>query len=144
MRSLDQVLSRLQDVRKNGKGYRARCPACGGSSHKLTVAEGDDGRVLLHCFDCSDTRAVLEAIGLQWRDVFPPRTWPETAEERQRVRKALRETAWPAALTVLAREATIVHIAARTILGGVGLSEDDHARLQLAHNRIAKAREVLR
>jgi hypothetical protein len=69
---LNDVLERLNGVQKSGEGWAAFCPAhndTGGRS--LTVSEGDDGRALVHCHkDCS-TREVIDAIGLDWKDMFP-------------------------------------------------------------------------
>lgn len=112
---VELVLQRLEGVRRSGNGWRALCPACGGRSHKLTIAEGDDGRALLHCFACNDTPAVLAAIGLRLADVMPFRAWPESPEEKRRARRAIREAGWSAAVGVLAREATVVQIAGRQL-----------------------------
>ena len=40
-------------------------------AHPLSVTEASDGRVLLHCFAGCDTIDVLQAIGLDWKDLFP-------------------------------------------------------------------------
>lgn len=64
------VLQRLDKAREHGAGrWMARCPAHEDRSPSLTVREVGD-RVLLHCFAGCETQAVLEAIGLQWRDLF--------------------------------------------------------------------------
>ena len=42
------VLAKLDGVKHNGVGYQARCPAHDGAP-SLTITEGADGRVLLHC-----------------------------------------------------------------------------------------------
>lgn len=141
---IEAIIQRLDGVKPDGKGYRARCPACGGQSRKLTIVEGDDGRALIHCFGCNDTRAVLDAIGLKWADIYPFRAWPESPEDKRKASRAMREAGWRSALGVLDYEATIVCIASGQILGGIALSIEDHDRLLLASNRIAKAREVLR
>lgn len=47
--SAEPLLQRLEGIQKQGNGWRARCPACGGMSRKLSVAEAGD-RVLVHCF----------------------------------------------------------------------------------------------
>jgi hypothetical protein len=140
---VELLLQRLEGVQKSGKGWRALCPSCGGRARKLSITEGDDGRALMTCFGCHDTRAVLAAIGLQWADVFPFRNWPESPEERRRTRRAIREAGWGAALSVLAREATVVQLAGRQLAGWGFLSEDDDARLAVAVERIDQARGVL-
>ncbi len=61
----------LTQARRAGPGrYMARCPAHGDRSPSLSVREGKDGRILLHCFAGCEKAAVLHAIGLTWRDLF--------------------------------------------------------------------------
>lgn len=68
---LDNLLTRLNKVRKNGKDYLACCPAHDDKSPSLTIAERDDGRVLLHCFAGCSADEVLGAVGLELKDVMP-------------------------------------------------------------------------
>lgn len=71
---LARVLGLLQGVKSlsNGK-YLAKCPAHGDKTPSLSIAEGNDGRVLLHCLAGCDTSEVLAALGLEYRDLYPPR-----------------------------------------------------------------------
>ena len=140
---VEAVLQRLEGVKIEGKGYRALCPACGGKARKLAIAAGDDGRTLIHCFGCNDTRAVLNAIGLRWADIYPFRAWPNNPEEKRKALHLMREVGWRSALNVLDYEATIVCIACGQMLSGNTFSYEDFDRLLLASARIAKAREVL-
>lgn len=66
---IDNVLNRLDSVRKNGKGYIARCPAHNDGRPSLTIKEVD-GKVLLHCFAGCTTEEVITSIGLTWKDMF--------------------------------------------------------------------------
>lgn len=68
---VDVVLSALDKVKKSGKGWLACCPAHDDRSPSLSISEGDDGRVLLHCYAGCDTRAVVESAGLKMADLFP-------------------------------------------------------------------------
>ena len=43
-----RVLSRVQ-AKPNGRGWMARCPAHDDRTPSLSIAQGDDGRVLLKC-----------------------------------------------------------------------------------------------
>lgn len=138
----EPLLQRLEGVQKSGNGWRARCPSCGGKSRKVAIAERD-GKVLLHCFGGCKAIEVLEAVGLTWADIMPPRTWPESPEERRQARRALREASWAAALSVLAVEATIVRLASAQLARWQQLTEEDDARLALACERIDKAAAVL-
>lgn len=140
---VEAILQRLESVKKEGKGFRALCPACGGTSRKLTIVEGDDGRALLHCFGCTDTLAVLNAIGLRWADVYPFRAWPKTRDEQRKDLRIMREAGWRSALGVLDYETVIVCVAYAQIIDGNPLSIEDHDRLLLAGKRIASAWRVL-
>lgn len=138
----EPLLQRLEAVQKAGKGWRARCPSCGGRSRKLSVTESD-GRVLLHCFGGCKAIEVLESVGLSWSDVMPPRHWPETAEERRKARRAIREAGWASALSVLTLEAKIVQLAAHELSSVGGLEPVDIARLGQAVERIDHCANVL-
>ncbi len=70
--SLQNVLSRLAGVRKCGDGHEARCPAHDDQHASLSVALGDDRRVLLHCHAGCAPVAVCKAMGLRLGDLFPP------------------------------------------------------------------------
>jgi hypothetical protein len=142
--ALGALLHRLEGVKRSGRGYRARCPSCGGKSSKVSIAETDTGAVLLHAF-CGCTPAdVLGAVGLPLAALFPVRLRPSTPKERRAARRACREAQWGAALDVLVFEGTVVLIAGRQLAGGEPLNADDGKRLALAVSRIEHAREVLR
>jgi len=141
---LGAVLSRLDRPKRAGRGYAARCPAHEDRSASLSIAAGDDGRVLLHCFAGCSTDTVLAALGLQPRDLFPPTLRrAHTPEERHAVWRASREAAWAAALGVLGREAAVIEIAAGLLATGEPLSVEDLARLRVACERVQSARAVL-
>jgi hypothetical protein len=70
-RPLDLVLARLQGVRRNGHGYESPCPACGDRKTHLSVREAEDGKVLVKCFKDCLLEDILDAIGLEKRDLFP-------------------------------------------------------------------------
>lgn len=138
------LLSRLDGVRKAKEGWRANCPNGHAKSRgSLAIGEADDGRILLNCFNCHDTPAILGALGLELADLYPERIRDPSPEARQRAREAFKRSSWAAALGVLGREAGVVLLAARDMMGGAVLSADDMARLTLAEGRIQRAREVL-
>lgn len=143
--SADILLSRLQHVRSTGPAsWRADCP--NGHQHargSLAITQADDGRVLAHCFACSDVHGILSAVGLELADLYPERIKDPSPEARQRAREAFKRNGWAAALRVLSREATVVLAAAWMLRNGRTLTADDGARLTLAMQRIDRAREVL-
>lgn len=138
----EPLLQRLQAVSRAAKGWRAVCPVCGGRSSKLVVAEVPE-RVLLHCFGGCPPAEIIAAVGLRWADLFPPRQWPISPEQRRHATRAIREIAWRAALDELVREATIALVAARKLHACWALSEADDARLALAVERLHHAKGVL-
>lgn len=140
--SAEPLLQRLEGVAKAGKGWRARCPACEGRSRKLSIAESD-GRVLIYCFAGCKAIEVLEAVGLGWPDVMPPRHWPDTPEERRRARRAIREAGWASALSVLTLEAKIIQLAAHELATVGGLEPVDITRLDQAVERVDHCANVL-
>jgi len=79
--AIENMLSRLERVRRVGNGWMARCPAHEDRSPSLKLAVGEDGRVLVSCKVGCKTEDVLDSLGLAWRDLFdqsgsPPRQVP--------------------------------------------------------------------
>lgn len=142
---IDLLLGRLERVRKSGRGWTAKCPAHEDRTASLSVAIGDDGRVLAHCFAGCAAAEVASAAGLTLADLFPKRpTADMTFAERAALREHGRQAQWRAALNVLGLEAKIVQIYGRDLLAKRTPTDDDTERLILACNRIDDAREVLR
>ena len=137
------LLARLEGVQKTGNGWRSMCPACGGKSRKLSVCEGDNGTLLVTCFSCHDTPAVLAAVGLTIADLFTDRIRDQTPGGRREARRAFKQTAWAAALSVVGREAKVISIAGYDLAAGLVLSKTDADRLALAIDRVDAARDVL-
>jgi putative DNA primase/helicase len=69
----EKVLSRFPDARKSGTGWSARCPAHEDRSPSLSISEGNDGRVLVHCHAGCSAEAVCTKAGLSLRDLMPER-----------------------------------------------------------------------
>ena len=137
------LLAHLQGVRPSGNGWSARCPAHEDRLPSLSVSEGDDGRALVHCFGGCEVAGVLAAVGLTLADLFPERI-RDCVEERRHAAVARKRIAIDAAVGTLAREGTVVAIAARMIESGEPLTLDDIARVTVAAIRLRNAREVLK
>lgn len=71
---------------------------------------------------------MLEAVGLTWADIMPPRP-ARSPEDRRRMRQAMREAGWASALAVLALEVKVALVAGRQLTRWRCLSEEDDARL---------------
>lgn len=130
----EALLSRLEKVRQRGADqWSARCPAHDDKGPSLSVKELSDGRVLIRCFAGCEVGAVVEAVGLEMTDLFPPRQIDGGASPLRRPRLL------PAgqALELLADEALLVAVAAWNVSHGIELTEQDRARVLQAAARIA-------
>ncbi|MSU78421.1 MAG: DUF3987 domain-containing protein [Gemmataceae bacterium] len=68
---IDKVLSAIGDYKRSGKSYQARCPAHEDTSAGLSISAGEDGTVLVKCHSGCNAEAVVTALGLTMRDLFP-------------------------------------------------------------------------
>lgn len=77
MPKIDDDKSRLEriadlfDAERNCDGWRACCPAHDDNTPSLSINEGKDGRILIHCHAGCETKEVLEKVGLSMRDLAP-------------------------------------------------------------------------
>lgn len=134
---LDLLIARLEGVKRSGKGYVARCPAHEDRTPSLSLREGDDGRVLLHCHGGCTTAAVVAALGLSMADLFPPSDRPCRPAPAPGVsRKELQDAAQ--------FEKAVLFFIKADARKGKAISPDDFQRGQVARKRIALAREVLK
>ncbi|MEP6898696.1 MAG: hypothetical protein ABI870_09210 [Rhodanobacter sp.] len=127
-----------------GKGWRARCPAHGGKSASLAIAQGDNGTLLLHCFAGCQAHEVLAAVGLQVGDLFVRKDLRSMSPaERSQLRQAALLPRWRAALEVLTHEAHVLLIAANKIGDGFELDDDELTRIRVSALKVFDAQEVL-
>ena len=61
--TLQVVLRRLTGVRRSGEAYSARCPAHSDQHASLSVALGNNGHILYHCFAGCTDEAIRAAVG---------------------------------------------------------------------------------
>lgn len=86
--TVEEFLGRLERVKRNGTGWRARCPGHDDTNPSMSVSEGDDGRVLVKCWAGCTAEAIVAALGLEIRDLYPrggggasyPRRTPATVQ----------------------------------------------------------------
>jgi putative DNA primase/helicase len=91
MTPIELVLSKLEKVRKQGKGFIAQCPAHDDGKQSLGVTEADDGRVLLKCYAGCETALVCRAMGIEFKDIFPDRKQAEKKQGRKSKGRIVRE-----------------------------------------------------
>lgn len=74
--SAGDVIQRFHGVRRTRRGWSAQCSGHDDRENSLSLAIGDDGRVLVNCFAGCSARAIVAAVGLQLRDLFPDGSSP--------------------------------------------------------------------
>jgi hypothetical protein len=134
--SLDNLLSRLSKVRKNGNDYVACCPAHDDKTPSMAISEKDDGIILIHCFAGCSVDEILGAIGLEFHDIMPDnvgfhRRKPEKVPFNSRD-----------VLTCVRFESGLVALAAFNIANGIEMLPADKERLLLAAQRLNEAAEL--
>jgi putative DNA primase/helicase len=67
---IEEVLFRLENVKKTRNGWSARCPCHKDRKSSLAIALGEDGRVLLYCFAGCAFNNILGALGLEASQLF--------------------------------------------------------------------------
>jgi uncharacterized protein DUF3987/Toprim domain-containing protein len=67
---VEKLITRLR-AKRSAKGWRARCPAHDDREPSLSIDEGADGRALVKCWAGCTLDAVLLALGLTKKDLFP-------------------------------------------------------------------------
>ena len=84
--SIEQIIPKLEYCTKTHNGYEAKCPAHDDERPSLAISSGRDGRILLYCHGGCSLDDVLQALGLEKRDLFPQpqtrstRTWRREAK----------------------------------------------------------------
>ncbi|MGE0481269.1 MAG: hypothetical protein AB7Q17_12430 [Phycisphaerae bacterium] len=68
--ALARVLARFDGVQAQAKGYAARCPAHADDRASLSIALGEDGRVLLYCHAGCTVAAICAAMGVGLGELF--------------------------------------------------------------------------
>ena len=135
MTPVELMLSRLQKVKGRNGSWTACCPAHNDKGPSLAIREADDGRVLLHCFAGCETLSVVQALGMDMTDLFPPdnkrRDYP--IEGKPKLKPAFYASDL---IRILAFEALVVSICASDLRKGKALSDEDNERLKVAQQRI--------
>lgn len=129
---INNILSKLERVRRTGPhAWLACCPAHDDQRPSLAICKTDDGKMLVHCFAGCAVHEVVEAIGMEISDLFPPRQNHGKPERRP----------FPAtdALRAVTFEALVVAAAGTAMLAGEPFGPGERERLMLAVNRIQSA-----
>lgn len=71
MNPIDKVLSKFPDAKECNGGWRTLCPVHGDRDPSLSIAVSNSGIVLVKCFAGCELKSILEAVGLEIKDLFP-------------------------------------------------------------------------
>lgn len=79
---IHELLEKLEKVRISREHqWQACCPAHDDRTPSLSIALGDDERILLHCHAGCDSRDILKELNLKMKDLFSkPPTPPKEVE----------------------------------------------------------------
>ena len=58
-----EFVTHLQGVKTTSKGYSARCPSHDDRNNSLSIAEGDDGQILLKDFSGCTPEGFVKELG---------------------------------------------------------------------------------
>ena len=134
--SIDVLLDRLDGVKETGHGkYLSRCPAHDDRSPSLAIKDGDDGRVLIHCFAGCETEDVLSAIGMTFSDIMPERVGTKHSYRPVHNRISPRDV-----LATLDHESLVVAMIGADFIKRQSLDDATWKRLASSVNRINSAR----
>ena len=137
---IDQVLERLDGVKQTRPDrWQARCPSHDDRSPSLAIAETSEGTILIKCWAGCSAPEIVNAVGLELKDLFPPRFDGTTHQASKPPRFSAHEV-----VKTVITEATILELAYRALERGDTLSLQDQGRVWLAIDAISNLREVVR
>ena len=126
------LIKLLDAVKETGSNrWLARCPAHDDRRPSLSVTQTDDGIWLYKCWAGCEQLAVVDALGIEFADLFPER-------RIRHIDHRLRLSAIDA-LAALGHEATVVAVIASDFLVHKAIDAETWSRLALAVSRIGLA-----
>lgn len=134
-----EALAERLGGRRSGRGWMCRCPAHDDREPSLSIRDGADGRVLLHCFAGCSPRDVCAALGLELRDLFPPNPLRDGGSGPVRGPQAsLRDLA-----LLVRHDAVRVGVAAEALARGECLADEERDHLPAIFRRMSGIAESL-
>lgn len=138
MSAVENFINRLDKVKGRNGSWTACCPAHEDKSPSLSVREGEDGRVLVHCFGGCSVDQIVGAVGMDMTDLFPPdskrRDYP--IEGKPSMKPAFFASDL---MRIIHFEALVVQIVAFDIANSKPVTEETRERMLTAYQRIDEA-----
>jgi hypothetical protein len=85
MRSIQDVLERLDGVKQHGDHWMARCPAHEDDHPSLSITTGRDGRPLLNCHAGCEFKDIAEQLGFRMQELLPDREPPTNGKHPREI-----------------------------------------------------------
>ena len=79
--SITTLISKLENVKRSGAGWEASCPAHDDEHPSLSIAEGQNGKILVHCHAGCSQELVIAA--LKRLDAWPTKTKQSKTKRRK-------------------------------------------------------------
>ena len=138
MTPVERMLGMLTKVKGRNGSWTACCPAHNDKGPSLAIRETEDGRVLLHCFAGCETLNVVQALGMDMTDLFPPddkrREYPVEGK------KSMKPAFYASDLMrIIHFEALVVQIVAFDLANNKPMTEETRERMLTAYQRIDEA-----
>jgi len=138
MTPVEKMLGMLTKVKGRNGSWTACCPAHNDKGPPLSIRETEDGRVLIHCFAGCEALMIVQALGMDLTDLFPPddkrREYPVEGK------KSMKPAFYASDLMrIISFEALLVSVCAYDLSQGKKLSETDRERMKLSQKRIEEA-----
>jgi hypothetical protein len=134
---VSNLLPRLEKVRECGPNkWQACCPAHDDRDPSLSIARGDDGRVLLKCWAGCSALEVMESVGLTLSDLFEGRTHHRHPPSNKRLYPNYRKI-----LELLRHELTVLMIAAEALNNNKTLTECEYNTVSRAYINLSRILE---
>jgi hypothetical protein len=144
-RPIDLLLGQLDRIKQTGPvTWLASCPTAnhkhGDRSRGLSIREGDDGRVLVHCHAGCAVHEVVAALGLELSDLFPQRRidYPHHAPKGGFTgRNRIKRIPWRDLFEAIHRDLTVCSLAFTDLAKGKSFSQSDAATISCLADHLA-------
>jgi len=136
MADVEKLLSRLEGLRQTSPSqWLAKCPAHEDRSPSFSVKDAGGGLILIRCFAGCEPEAILNALDLQFSDLFPERL-PDTVRRSASIGLSAREI-----LAVIEHEFTVASLILADVVESKSIDEATWARFCKAAQRIQTVRD---
>jgi predicted protein tyrosine phosphatase len=88
---LRDVLERLDNVSETSDGWEACCPAHDDNNPSLSVSDGDEQPVVVHCWAGCTSEEVVAALGLNFADICEGEAEPRNEDDADTLSAVQRE-----------------------------------------------------